>query len=112
MKLFLELVSMKTNSPFSQDFSPHIPDFFPFSLDFSPRVFQLSSSVLYCSVVCSQLRILKIMIIGDRTSSKAEIRAESHEITPEKWKKNVAFRQEFSPKKMVKNVVFQTRFSP
>ena len=57
---------MQKISPFSPDFSPRIPDFSPFIPDFSPREFRLHSSVLDCSVVCSQLRLLKIMIIGDR----------------------------------------------
>ena len=71
-------ISMQKISPFSPDFSPRIPDFSPFIPDFSPREFRFHSSVLDCSVVCSQLRLLKIMIIGDRRRRSTRKATKSH----------------------------------
>jgi hypothetical protein len=95
--------SMQKHSPFSPDFSPHIPDFSPFSPDFSPSEFRLHSSVLVCSVVCSQLWLLNIMIIGDRRRRSTRKATKSHLKMEIFLLSGKIFLQ-----KLEKNVVFQT----
>ena len=84
MASLIPVVSIPNFSPFSPDFSPKVPDFSPNCISYQfffqkYRIFlqksdRVYSSVLDYSVVRTQARFLKIMIIGDwrrRSTRKA-----------------------------------------